>query len=237
MAINIPDRNLIVAVTFIISFLLINYNPTLGNIYIAFMFLYFFLLITDPNKVRYKIDNKNTTWVYSILLAVFVYVAFNLVSALVLSTVSPMSIVPDKMFQSVAKLMATSTPVLAATGDNTIDLLLTFLAWGVLVSLIETVLLFGGALEFVEDAFSSFQTRYNLKDKTTWFVVVLLSALFALFHIQAKGLKDSSALLVTFLFGIVSLWLIIRFRETKTAVAFHVIANSVAVAAAAGLLT
>ena len=236
MAVKIPNRNILFAAGFLISFLLVNYNQTLGQIYLGFMFLYLFLTVTD-NKIMYSLNKGQTTWGYSILLAIFIYVGFNIVSGLILATVSSASIVPNNMFQSVAKLMATATPVLAATGDRTVDLVLTILAWGLLVGFIETVVLFGGVLEWVEDAFSSFKTRFNFLDGKTWFVVALIAAIFTVFHIQAKGLKDSAALLVTFIFGVVSLWVIIKYKgETKTAVIFHILANTVAVLATAGLL-
>lgn len=70
----------------------------------------------------------------------------------------------------------------------------------------------------------------NFRDPRNLGLIALISFLFMWFHLQVRGINNNIDLLMTFLFGVVSLFLIGKFREIESAAELHVGWNSLALA-------
>lgn len=220
---NFLERDLLVVVGTLLVFLLINFNKDLGLAYGMMMLLDWGILSTDSN-VSFVTSRSSEDTMFSMVLAIFVYSAFILISGLVLTVLetSTSAIVSAKSFSSVVKVFAATTPALEG------NLFFTFLSWGILAPIIETNFFFKTLLEWIHDRFG-LNTNFNLLNATLWLVVTGISLLFAAFHFTAKGVRNNPALVLVFVFAVFSIWMIIRQKETKSAIMFHIIANSIAV--------
>jgi len=98
--------------------------------------------------------------------------------------------------------------------------------FGILIPIIETIFFFvilpSWFLWKIGGSISNFD-RVNFKKG---FMVILLSAVFTIFHATAKGLTNHSDLIATFIFAVVSIALIIYFKTAWAAVLMHVLVNS-----------
>jgi len=218
---GITNRDLLIINGFMLLFLLINFNRDLGSIYIAMLLLSWAGFFSDKIKT-FTFQKKDHSNLNSIIKAVLFYTGFVLFSGMFLSVFHSGDVIQGQIIMSVLKTFAQTTPALAGS------LILTFIGWAIIVPIIETNAFFGMLFEYITDKFN-----INVKSlsATLLIIMVSLSFLFAIFHATAKGITNNAALSLTFLFALTSLWLVLKEKQTRTAVYLHIIANSFAVLA------
>jgi len=213
-------------------FLLLAFDKDMALVYLLIMFGDFIWVMTDSN-ISFPLSKKGGGWT-NIIEAFAGLGIFLFISTFLVSIFSPQSILAGGVLggsQSIFHLLATSTPILQGSK------VLTLVGWGILIPIIETSFFNGRLLEGL-CTYAEPVVGHKIdptKFSTALFVVMLIVAsLFTLFHITAKGL-NSVALLVTFIFSIISSLLVMRQRELKGATIMHVVVNSLAVISMWGL--
>lgn len=217
-------------------FLLLSFDQDLALIYILIMFGDYIWFKSD-NFVSFPISRRtggpsNSTILLESAIGLGIFIV---ISTVLVSTFSPQSVTGDSILaqtQSIFHLLATSTPILQG---NT---LLTFIAWGILVPIIETSFFNARLLEGLSSyAEVVIDRKISLEKLTTPLMVVIgiIAALFTLFHLTAKGLS-SIPLLITFIFSVISSILVIRHRQSKGAMYVHVATNSLSVSSTLGFI-
>jgi hypothetical protein len=202
-------------------FVATNVNQVLGNIYLQFTVGSLILLI-----IGITIFNRTLTitWQKSkggtfkaILWGIGGWIALLITSILVLRFIDP----ANANIAAIIGLIGATTPALAT---SKIANLLTF---GFAIAFIETQL-WGRLLEFFGDLFHITISKQSLKKIGLIVIIGLLSLAFTFFHLTAKGVTNTSALIVVFVMMLISLIMIAIFGETRQAVFMHITANTVA---------
>lgn len=212
-------------------FLLLVFDKDMAMIYILIILGDFMWFKFDPH-ISFPLE-KTTQNRYTSLIEVGIALAgFFIISSL---AVAFAAVDIPSGFQSILSLLATSTPILAG------NKMLTLIGWGILIPIIETSFFNGRLLEgiasFAEKRFHKkiALNQANLFSIPVIMVILVIAALFTLFHITAKNLA-SVPLLITFIFSCISSVLVIRNQELKQAILLHIIVNCLAVLASFGLL-
>jgi len=227
---KIKDTTIMKFMILVLVFLVLNFNKDMGLVYSLMIladFMYWFLDLKVGNKkTDLPFERVTDNRLQALLEAVIAYVGFLAISTAVYGIFGS-----GGNLQSVITLLATATPILKGS------IVLTVIGWGILIPIVETDWFFGRLTEGLSNEAKDQGTKIPLDrfSAGTWILMALVSALFALFHISAKNL-DNSSLIVTFIFGMVSMFLIIRHRELKSAVMLHIISNTVATLAALKIL-
>ena len=207
--------------------LLLLFDTEMAMIYILIL-LGDFLWFKFDNKITFQIESRTDNRFSSLLQVAIASVAFFLISKFALQSFFGD---PGTM-QSVLSLFATTTPILAG------NQFLKIIVWAGLIPFIESIFFFGNLLEgFATYGASRLGTKIDITKISIQSIIVVLfvSALFALFHLTSKQLS-SPALMLTFIFAIISCLLVIYNRELKQAIEFHVVINLLAVLSSLNLI-
>ena len=209
----------------VLLFMLLIFDPSMAQIYIAIIIGDFVWAFFD-NKISYPLESATSGRILSLVIAVIAAAGFFFISTFVLKSIG------STTTQSIWQLWATSTPILK---DNRI---LTFIGWAILIPVIETSFFFGRVFEgltlFVSQRFGKRINPYSLSIPMA-LVIIVISALFTLFHLTAKGLGNQ-ALLLTFIFAMVSCVLVVYTKNLRSAVLLHIFTNSLALLSSFGML-
>lgn len=218
----------------ILLFLLLAFDQDLAMIYILIM-LGDYIWYQSDNFISFPISNPSTGDLKVYIESLIGLGFFLVISTVLVSVFSPQSIANTGIVgttQSIFHLLATSTPILKGSK------LLTLLGWGVVVPLIETSFWNGRLMEglaaYAEEIVGKKVSVY-IFNIPLFIVMIVVSILFTLFHITAKGLA-SIPLLITFIFCMISCILVVRHKQTKGAIMMHILTNSAAVASSLGWL-
>ena len=95
---------------------------------------------------------------------------------------------------------------------------LSFLLFGIVIPVIETRLV-SRIFDFITQTFSIAYNRFNA---TLISVIIFIAGLFTYFHFKVRGLNNNIDLLLTFIFGVMTVLLIIKFKEAESATEFHI---------------
>jgi membrane protease YdiL (CAAX protease family) len=215
------DRNIIIEVAilglfgYLLFFNSTNVNPTLAFVYTILLVVSFAFIFADSNR-QIPLLNRNITWAKSLIIAMLSY-GILIVASFFSSTIT--GIIP---LNELLSLLGASAPVFSTS------VFFNFINFAILIPFIETFAIFAIAIDY-------FSTAFNIKiDRLSPKVVllfVLISIAFLFFHIQAKGIENEAALIMVFIMAIISCILVFIYRESRTAILFHIIANTI------GLLT
>jgi membrane protease YdiL (CAAX protease family) len=227
MATKISEIGVFIMCGIFLVFLWLAFNERLATLYLLMLFVAYIIL--DKFKLPFIVENRTDNRAMAFIIAAVAYVAFLVVTTAVFSLSKVL--VQYAHFESIIQLYATATPILQGSK------LLTIIAWGFLIPIIETIFFFG----------MLFALSINTAKTTTGadvspskfslgllFVMIIVSALFTLFHITSKGLS-SIPLLITFIFAMTSLALVFITKETKSAIILHIISNTIAVLSTLGI--
>jgi hypothetical protein len=223
MTLNL-QRTIFVSLAVLLLFTLINVDSKVGQIFMFFLIadtLMYFYDVIFGNGVQFKIESKTGDRLIGMILALGAFVATMLLNiALKISGVTDISSSLN-FYAQYLPYYADATPALA---NNPWFIVL---GWGLLIAVTES-LFFLRLFEYILDAVNeSRDTRlFTLKKLAA---IVLISAIFAFFHITAKGLTNQSAFVMTFAFMAISCILVIKRRQLIEAMTFHVIANTTAI--------
>lgn len=207
----------------VLLFLLINFSTTVGGIYstmVLISILAYVLALLFKVFTIIPTESKTNNRLEALLWSVGAYAAF-IMTASFLAKINFQSIL-----QIVSSPFATS-PIFARS------VFLSILTWGVLIPVIETKAFFRTGLQWIAK-------WLHIKTDTPFSfdgikLMVLVSAIFTIFHASAKGPGDNTALLVTFIFGIVSVFLVLYFQEVKQAIMIHIVSNTLATLSILGI--
>lgn len=215
-------------------FIYLAFDRDLANIYMLMIFADFVWWWTDlfigNRKVEFPIERTSTNRQQAIIEAVIAVAALLLLTQIIFTLFAKTKNFANA--QSIILLYASATPILKGST------ILTVFGWGILAPIVETRFFFGRVFEGLAFTYESTTgERINLKKFTfqTILLMAFVAGLFTLFHITAKKLEDIP-LLITFIFGMVSLYLVVRDQELKSATLFHIFINTIAVLAALKLL-
>ena len=130
--------------------------------------------------------------------------------------------------QSIVGILASTTPPLATSK------IITVFTWGFLIPAVETSFFFGRVLEgtitIIHDKFGYATTQgFNLLNAYVWWAVIIVSGLFMSFHFAAKGITEFAPLALTFMFGLVSCWVSLYFKQLRENIIMHATINTQAV--------
>lgn len=218
---EIQETTILLWLGVLLAFMAVTFNQTLALIYglMLLLILVFYAIRKEwGGKILINSEQKNT--LQSLALAIGFLFIFMFIVVLLTSLFQSSLKVPPSVQTFFAHQFASSAPILANSR------LLTFLAWGIMIPILETRF-FGLLYEFVGR-----QTNveiFNLKSFSTWILILLIASLFTWFHIQAKGVHDVVAWMVTFVFGVLTCILISITKEFESATYFHIINNTLTI--------
>jgi len=203
-------------------FVLTNANSNLGNAYlwaiaISIILLLINILVFDK-KVDVTFQKEKGKWFEAVIQGVIGWILILLSSYLIFKFADP----GMANFGAIISSLGAANPAFA----NSV-----ILNWAVISFAIgygETQL-FGRLLEFLTDRFGIKITRKNMLRTGLVVLIVVLSGIFALFHVTAKGVDATNSLLVVGIMMFISLMMIVYNNgETRQAVFVHILANGVA---------
>ena len=201
-------------------FLLLNFDPKLSRVYLLILVADYFWYQND-NHISFPYKNPNRNFLTDAVEAIVAFGLFLGATAFLFTGFST---------QSLVSLLSSTVPILADSQ------FLTLLSWGVIVPMIESNFFFGRLLEgFSTFAEKALGRKIDLEQFSMPLFVVMLfvSSIFTLYHLTAKSLSPT-ALMITFIFGLMSMFLVIKQKSTRGAIIMHVLSNSLAVLVSMG---
>lgn len=207
---------------FWLLFVLTNANTNLGNAYLWFLvistvLLFINLFVFDKGtKITFqKAPGKNIEAFFSGAIA---WIILLVTSFIILKIVDPIK----ASFGSIVSSLNAANPVFSNS------VIINWVTISFAIGYAETQL-WARLLEFLSDRFNIKIDRNNKTALGFIVLVILLSILFLIFHLTAKGINATSSLVIVFIMMAISLFLVAYNNgETRQAVWFHVIANGAA---------
>lgn len=228
----ITSKTIALTMSLFLLFLLLVFDQQVAMIYLLMLTAYF-IWFTFDDKITIPIEKSTKGRFVSILWAAGIYGAF-LIASTTLSIF--FSLEGGQTAFSIIELLSAQTPVLAG------NKFLTFIAWAIVIPIIETVFFFGVLYEGLANYIGNFMrigqipTNFKIFNLYYWFLIIFISIIFTAYHFQARGLTDSTGLFVTFLFAVFSLVVVSFFGQTREAIFLHIISNATAVLSRMGYL-
>lgn len=217
---RIGESKLSLVLAVVLLFLLINFNEKLGIIF-SFMLIADLFILKENGSLSFPIEKDDVRGI-DFVLAIMAYAGFILLSTLISGVFQGQAALATPL-NSVFERLAAATPIL----EN--SKFLTVIGWGFLIPIIETRFFFGRLYELVINAFHLDNSFYS---PAAWVAALFVSATFAFFHLTSKSVSgaiiDNTALMLTFLFGMISMALVIFTRELAAAVYLHITNNTIA---------
>lgn len=211
----------------VVLFLLINFNLQIGTIYLGMAIIDWMAYYLAFDKKVFKIipiEKDKSKRFQSLVIAMGVYVAFIFAVNFIGTRFTAAPAGTESIFEYISSLIAatfSATPILFGSK------ILRLVVWGVLIPLIETRLFFRTMLQWaLRSAGMKFPATVFSKEGIM--ISAFFGALFAVFHIVAKGITNNLALTVTFFFGTLSAGLVIHYKQVLEALFLHIITNTIA---------
>jgi hypothetical protein len=209
----------------VLLFLLINFNLEIGTIYIAMAiidWLSYYIFVKNVSTAQIPLERNANDRLTKIAWAIGAYIAFVFITGLIVTKVSSLnsSMSSFEYLSSLVSQTFSATPILY--GSTYLKLAV----WGILIPIVETRFFFRTAFMWATVR-TTFKMPTNIMSISAFGYAAFFGILFAVFHIVAKGITDNNALMVTGLFGFLSIMVIIFFRESVTAIYLHIINNTI----------
>lgn len=204
-------------------FVATNVNVTLGQTYLHFTLGSLALLIIGitvfDKKLQITFQKSPGGQFKAIVIGALGWILLLIVSIIALRFIDP----SKANIASIIGLLGATTPALANSN------IANWITFGGAVAFIETQL-WARLLEFFRDLFNIDMSKNALKKIFSMLgvLIIILSLAFMFFHLTAKGVTNTSSLLIVFLMMTISLGMIVIYQETRQAVYFHIWANAVA---------
>ena len=217
----LDEKNIFLWIGVLLAFMAVTFNQTLALIYgLMLTIILVFYAIRKEWGGRLLVNSNPNNTIPAIAMAIGSLFIFVFIVVILTTLFQSTFKVPPTVQTFFKHQFASTAPILAHSQ------LLTFLAWGIMIPILETRF-FGLLYEFVAKQTST--NIYNLRTLRTWALIFLIAGLFTWFHIQAKGLVDIVAWMITFVFGVVTCVLISLTREFETATYLHIFNNSITI--------
>ena len=204
-------------------------DPLLGSIFGVMLAVDYFIFQKLPTKINYNQVPKNTgTAIVAAMVAfgIFFGVTFGVTLFLQSTAFFQGTIDPSNQFQSIMRHGFAATGLSAEKPIFADSKILTYFQFGLVIPIIETRMLIR-LLEYLTRSFNVPLTKFSIQ---LGGVYIFLGWLFVILHSNVKGVEDNVALLMTFIFAIVTFELARRFKEMEAATDLHIINNVVFIA-------
>ncbi len=221
---RITGLGIVLVTSMILIFLLLSFSKDMALIYMLMLMTYYFWYTHDKD-ITLPVEKTRKGRIVSMFFAGVIAFTFLLIA----------SFTGRIPIDSVIQVLAAATPVFAG------NQLFTFIAWGILIPIIETVLFFGIFFEGLATFLGKFMrigpisTKFNLLSPALWGIILVIAGIFTAYHFQTRGLTDNLGLMITFIFAVFSCWTVSYFRQTREAILLHIYSNSLAVLSAMGI--
>ena len=210
----------------VLSFLLINFDQTVGLTYAIIALIdtvYYYITINSNVFPIWPIKRDTSSKLLSIVYSVGIYLLFVVLAygAYSIATHSQFNLkLAFSSFPQIIVSTFSSTPILS---DSAI---LKVFVWGVLIPFIETIFFFRFLPQWSLKAVNKpTPTPFSIDGQV---LSGFIGVVFMLFHIVSKGIDNNPALLTTFVFGYVSMVVVLYFKQMTEALTIHYINNSYA---------
>lgn len=204
--------------SYFLFFVSTNVNPTLGSIYQGLALLGIILAVVDVSygKRTIPLVNKNIDWGKAILISSVAYVILigGSFVASGLAKAIPLS--------EILGLLGASAPIFSASPS------INFIIFAIVIPFLETYTIFCVAIDLFGSMFNIDINRKNIFQSKLIMLIIIISIAFLLFHVNAKGIENESALILVAIMALISCVLVIRYQEFRIPILFHIIANTVA---------
>lgn len=225
-----PERIVFLFISILLTFLILNFDPNMGQVFLLFGLSAGMLYLYDKvmtGRIDFPIERYPEKRLEAVIWAIGAFVILIIItSALKLAGITGFEAV-IVFFAQYVPFFAQYSPALSGNPW------LIFLGWGLLIPVTETIF-FSRAFEGFLDIFN---VRPDIRNAKVWAAILLTSALFSLFHLSAKGVVNNPALIMTFIFGMITWFIVVVRKQLLEGLLFHVIANSVAIIATLNLLS
>lgn len=215
MAINVRSKEAVWLFMFVLflAFLGANFKERVVIVYSGFLVAYFIYLAFFSPRFNVNVVGRNT--LKSIGFAIGAYVALILIhmaSSNFLQGIAP----------TLHNMLEIITPqsVLALEKSKILGAIATIL----FIPLVETPVIFGGLNDLLSRVTNTAVNQFSFRLLIIWGVV---SGVFTWFHYTVRGISNLGWF-ITFIFGMLSCYLVYKFQETESAAELHVINNAVA---------
>jgi hypothetical protein len=210
----------------IILFLLITFDQTIGIIYLGMALIdaFFYYWAIDSKfftPIPTETGNRYMNIVIGgVLYIVFVYISFFIVSFFQTQSFSTSTLAFREISQMVAQTFS-ATPILHSS------VFLRLAVWGIVIPIVETRFFFRTCVQYFA-RFAFFTELPNILSLKGQGLSIFTGSVFTIFHIIAKGITNEPALLITFIFGYISVLCVLYFKEISQAYWLHIITNTYA---------
>lgn len=210
--------------SFIFTFLTVNFNPTLGQIYqsmtVGALIAVLIALVLPGTKDGFPIfrtlkpDWTSTlTWGAGTCVVFYLIVRYGIPQFFTITGQSTLDIIRNFVQAS-------------ALADS---FFLQLTSVGFLIPVVETLLLLAAPI-YIYSIFAKVNIYDdNIMRPQAFLIIGIAMAVFTLFHIQAKGITNHRDLTVTAIFAVLSTGLILKRQQLADAIVLHIITNVSAV--------
>lgn len=208
---------------FFLLFVTTNADTKLGTTYLLFLLGAFFLLLVTllvfDKRLQVTVKKSNKSNIEELFVGAVGWIVLLAISFIILNVFSS----EGASFGAIMNSLNAANPIFSDS------ITINFLVIAFAIPFIETVL-WGRGAEFLGDIFKVKINNQNKKRIEFVIILIVLSAIFAVFHATAKQLAGQSLMIVAVMMGI-SLWLIAtRDGDMRASIFMHIIANGVAAA-------
>lgn len=230
--VNVTERAMFTILVTILLFLLLTFDVQFGLIFSLFLIANVLFYLLD-NKITFHIKRPGTSILSIALWGLGGYFVFILAAPLILKTfgfTAPQSVIELlELYSQYIPFFSQISPILA---DNPI---LTILAFGVLVTVVETIFFNGRLYEAITDLLRINTSTFNPRNILVGLGVI--PAIATAFHFSVRGVDIAATpgLLLTFIFFAVGQFIVIKRRQIIDAIGMHTIANTTTMVVTLGL--
>ena len=213
-------------ISYFLFFVSTNVNPMLGNIYQGLASLGLILAIVDITYGRKTLGliNRRISWSKAFLISLVAYVVLIATSFFVAGFAKAIPLT------ELLSLLGASAPIFSASSS------INFLIFAIVIPYIETYVIFCIAIDLFSTMFKITPNRKNIFKTGLVILIIAITIAFLLFHVNAKGIENESALILVGIMGLISCVLIVWFEEFRIAILFHCICNILASLPTASIL-
>ena len=206
----------------ILFFFLLTYDAQYSIVFITLAFLNLFFY-HSYSSWRFPIGWKAKRKLKIFATAAGAYGLFLVVSVLVGGA---LNLATD--MGSIMRVFA-QQPVLYA------NLFIGIMAFAIIVPILESDFFFGRLMEVISRYFK-INLAWRLTNPNIWVTAGLMAGFFTIFHVASKLSDLTAGLTYVFIFGFISVMVVLKTRRTADAIVMHVYANLLAVLVNAGVI-
>jgi hypothetical protein len=198
----------------------------MGSIFLTLLVIDFVIYISLPSKINYDQIPHNTSKAITgalIAFVIFFVVTLGVTAFLQSSAFFQGTIDNNAPIQSIMRHGFAMTGLTQEQPIFANSILLTYIQYGIIIAVLETrylVRLFEAITTIASISIDRFSVKLGA-------VYIFIAGAFVWFHANVKGIEDNTALIMTFIFALITLELARRYREMEAATTLHILNNVV----------